>query len=122
MSRLQQEGGTYSFNICMRNVGVDACRYKVKQPPPATGLKVLYQPGPVKSLLPVHFYWNSIFVKVAAGMQSTLNLELFAIAAGVVGEDGIGRIAHNLEIVTETDHLWLPITATVLTAHHYDNR
>ncbi|KAI1885164.1 hypothetical protein AGOR_G00217370 [Albula goreensis] len=31
----------------MKNVGVDSCRFSIKQPPPATGIKVLYSPGPV---------------------------------------------------------------------------
>ena len=30
------------------NVGIDACRFKVKQPPPESGLKIMYKPGPVK--------------------------------------------------------------------------
>ena len=31
----------------MKNVGIDSCRFKITQPPPSTGLKVLFQPGPV---------------------------------------------------------------------------
>ena len=59
--------------------------------------------------------------QIAAGLKATLELELFAIAVGVEGESGIGRVEHDLEIITETDHLYLPISATVLTAHEYDH-
>lgn len=46
-----KEGSTYAYNIFLRNTGVDTCRFKVTQPPPATGLRVLYQPGPVRLLI-----------------------------------------------------------------------
>ena len=42
-----KEGCTYSFKVCLKNTGIDACRYRLKQPPPSTGIRVLYQPGPV---------------------------------------------------------------------------
>ena len=42
-----KEGCTYVCSVSLRNVGIDSCRYKVKQPPPSTGLRVLYKPGPV---------------------------------------------------------------------------
>ena len=42
-----KEGLGYSHQITLKNVGVDTCRFKIKQPPPSTGLKVKYQPGPV---------------------------------------------------------------------------
>lgn len=45
-----KEGYTYSFSVTLKNTGVDSCRYKLKQPPPATGLRVLYKPGPVSSV------------------------------------------------------------------------
>ena len=46
-----KEGCTYVHSVLLKNVGIDSCRYKVKQPPPSTGLRVLYQPGPVSFLL-----------------------------------------------------------------------
>lgn len=46
-----KEGCTYVHSVLFKNVGIDSCRYKVKQPPPSTGLRVLYQPGPVSLLL-----------------------------------------------------------------------
>ena len=42
-----KEGCTYAFLVQLKNTGVDCCRYKVRQPPPATGLRVIYKPGPV---------------------------------------------------------------------------
>ena len=46
-----KEGNTYSFNIAIKNVGVDSCRYKIRPPPPSTGLRLVYVPGPVSSTL-----------------------------------------------------------------------
>jgi len=42
-----QEGCTYDNIVTLRNTGVDTCRYKIKQPPPSTGLRIHYTPGPV---------------------------------------------------------------------------
>ncbi|KAK2570951.1 Sperm-associated antigen 17 [Acropora cervicornis] len=92
-----KEGCTYVCSVSLRNVGIDSCRYKVKQPPPSTGLRVLYKPGPV-----------------AAGMNTVLDVEIFAVAVGVVGESGLGHVGHHVEIVTETDILYLPVTANIL--------
>lgn len=47
-------------------------------------------------------------------MKADLNIELYAIAVGVEGETGVGSIRHDLEIVTETDVLFLPISANIL--------
>ena len=44
-----REGSTYTYLVHMKNTGVDSCRFKVKQPPPSTGLKVIYKPGPVSA-------------------------------------------------------------------------
>ena len=53
-------------------------------------------------------------------MKVELIMELYAIAVGVTGDSGVGRVVHNVEITTETDHLYLPVNATVLTAHEYE--
>lgn len=82
--------------MSLKNVGIDTCRFKVKQPPPCTGLKVKYQPGPV-----------------AAGMSMKFDVEIFAVAVGIHGSDGVGKVLHNIEIVTETDFLYFPVKATV---------
>ncbi|XP_078373230.1 sperm-associated antigen 17-like isoform X2 [Oculina patagonica] len=100
-----KEGCTYVHSVLLKNVGIDSCRYKIKQPPPSTGLRVLYQPGPV-----------------AAGMNTVLDVEIFAVAVGVVGESGLGHVGHHVEIVTETDILYLPVTATIMTVYEYEAR
>ncbi|XP_027464957.2 sperm-associated antigen 17 isoform X6 [Zalophus californianus] len=84
---------------------VISSRFRVKQPPPSTGLKVTYKPGPV-----------------AAGLQTELKVELFAMAIGEDGAKGSTHILHNIEIMTEHDVLFLPVEATVLTSSNYDNR
>ena len=45
-----EEGCTYQFNVSLRNVGINPCRFKIKQPPPSTGIKVFYSPGQVSFL------------------------------------------------------------------------
>jgi len=46
-----KEGCTYSFNVGLQNTGIDACRFRVRQPPPSTGIRVLFKPGPVIIIL-----------------------------------------------------------------------
>jgi len=55
-----------------------------------------------------------IALQVAAGMKAEIDVEVYAIAVGVEGETGVGSIRHELEIVTETDVIFLPITANIL--------
>jgi hypothetical protein len=47
-------------------------------------------------------------------MNTKLDVEIFAIAVGVSGESGIGSIGHHVEIVSETDIIYLPVTASIL--------
>ena len=42
-----KEGCVYLATVTMKNVGIDTCHFKVKPPPPSTGIKVSYTPGPV---------------------------------------------------------------------------
>ncbi|XP_021121416.1 sperm-associated antigen 17 isoform X5 [Heterocephalus glaber] len=100
-----KEGHTYATTVKLKNAGVDFSRFRVKQPPPSSGLKVTYKPGPV-----------------AAGLQTELKVELFAMAVGEGGVKGLSYISHNIEIMTEHDVLFLPVEATVLTSSNYDNR
>lgn len=100
-----REGNSYMMSVYLINTGVDSCHFKIKQPPPATGLKVIYKPG-----------------SVAAGLKRKLFLELFAIAVGADQDAGVGTIRHNLCITTETDILYLPIQATILTGFEYDRQ
>jgi len=100
-----KEGMAYSQTVMLKNVGIDICRFRIVQPPPSTGLKVIYNPGPV-----------------AAGMSSRLDVEIFAVAVGVEGSSGVGSIGHHVEIITETDAIYLPVVAKILTSHEYENR
>ncbi|XP_067379815.1 sperm-associated antigen 17 [Channa argus] len=99
-----QEGTSSAITVVMKNVGVDTCRFHVKQPPPATGLRVIYVPGPV-----------------AAGLQVELQVQLFAMCAGQTGEvQPRTCISQDIIIHTETDILYLPVTATILPERSYD--
>ncbi|XP_072116435.1 sperm-associated antigen 17 isoform X3 [Mobula birostris] len=100
-----QEGLTYASTVTLKNVGIDSCRFRVKQPPPSTGLRVHFKPGPV-----------------AAGLKTDLEIELYALAIGLERPEGAGYLCHYLEIQTEADELFLPITATVLTENVYKER
>ncbi|KAM3857606.1 sperm-associated antigen 17-like [Diretmus argenteus] len=93
-----REGTSYAVTVFMKNVGVDTCRFSVQQPPPATGLRVFYNPGPV-----------------AAGLQVELKVELFAMS--VVQEGALepkNSISQHITINTEMDILYLPVTANIL--------
>ncbi|XP_049923564.1 sperm-associated antigen 17 isoform X3 [Epinephelus moara] len=99
-----QEGTSSAITVVMKNVGVDTCRFHVKQPPPATGLRVIYNPGPV-----------------AAGLHVNLQVQLFAMCAVQAGEAEPKRyISLDIIIHTETDILYLPVTATILPERLYD--
>jgi len=47
-------------------------------------------------------------------MNAILDIEIFAVAVGVVGESGVGQVGHHVEIVTETDVIYLPVYANIL--------
>uniref|UniRef100_A0A3Q3LHS1 Sperm associated antigen 17 n=1 Tax=Mastacembelus armatus TaxID=205130 RepID=A0A3Q3LHS1_9TELE len=95
-----REGTSTAITVLMVNVGVDTCRFHVKQPPPATGLQVIYNPGPV-----------------AAGLQVQLQVQLFATCAAQSGdEEPRKHVSHDIIIHTETDILYLPVTANILSA------
>ncbi|XP_066563697.1 sperm-associated antigen 17 [Amia ocellicauda] len=99
-----REGYTYSVTVALKNVGIDSCRFSVIQPPPSTGLRVIYTPGPV-----------------AAGMKTDLLIELYAMAIGLEETEGAGHIAHHIPIQTEMEILYLPVTATVLTEQLFES-
>ncbi|XP_053144470.1 sperm-associated antigen 17 isoform X2 [Hemicordylus capensis] len=100
-----KEGCTYATTVALKNIGMDFCRFRVKQPPPRTGLRVHYSPGPV-----------------AAGLQTELEIEIYAMAIGVEGPEGLGQVFHRIEIYTEKETLFLPVEATVLTEEIYEHR
>ncbi|KAM9301129.1 sperm-associated antigen 17 [Morus bassanus] len=100
-----KEGCTYAATVILKNVGVNFSRFRVKQPPPHTGLRVMYTPGPV-----------------AAGLQVGLEIEIFAMVIGGEDTGGLEEISHDIEILTETETLLLPVKATVLTNDIYECR
>ncbi|XP_010115422.1 PREDICTED: sperm-associated antigen 17-like [Chlamydotis macqueenii] len=100
-----KEGCTYAATVILKNVGVNFSRFRVKQPPPHTGLKVMYTPGPV-----------------AAGLQVELEIEIFAMVIGGEDKGGVEEISHDIEILTETETILLPVRATVLTNDVYECR
>ena len=53
------EGHTYSYPVELKNIGIDSCRFRIAQPPLATGLKVMYKPGPVSNIK--QFILNAVF-------------------------------------------------------------
>nr|XP_008113485.1 PREDICTED: sperm-associated antigen 17 isoform X2 [Anolis carolinensis] len=100
-----KEGCTYVASVALKNIGIDYCRFRVKQPPPCTGLRVSYIPGPV-----------------AAGLHTELEIEIFAMVIGAEGDQGSGEIFHRIEICTENETLFLPVEATVLKCDAYEHR
>ncbi|XP_077400541.1 sperm-associated antigen 17 [Vanacampus margaritifer] len=101
---LQRDGMLSVVTVVMKNVGVDTCRFHVKQPPISSGLRVKYQPGPVP-----------------AGLHIELNIELYAMCEAHEGYmDPTKYISHDIIIPTETDILYLPVTATILPEIFYD--
>lgn len=93
-----QEGTTSAVTVVMKNVGIDTCRFNVKQPPPSTGLRVVYNPGPV-----------------AAGLNVELQVQLLAMCAVQAGEAETKRsLSQDITIHTETEILYLPVTANIL--------
>ncbi|XP_026699882.1 sperm-associated antigen 17 [Athene cunicularia] len=100
-----KEGYTYATTVILKNVGVNFSRFQVKQPPPHTGLRVMYTPGPV-----------------AAGLQVELEIEIFAMVTGGEDTDGLEEVSHDIEILTETETLLLPVRATVFTSDVYECR
>ncbi|XP_077030356.1 sperm-associated antigen 17 isoform X2 [Agelaius phoeniceus] len=100
-----KEGCTYATSVTMKNVGVNFSRFRVKQPPPYTGLRVMYTPGPV-----------------AAGLQAELEIEIFAMLIGGKDTGGLEEVSHNIEIITETETLLLPVKANILSSDIYKRR
>ncbi|NXC96372.1 SPG17 protein, partial [Certhia familiaris] len=92
-----KEGCVYATTVILKNIGVNFSRFRVKQPPPYTGLRVMYTPGPV-----------------AAGLQVELEIEIFAMLLGGEDTGGLEEVSHDIEIVTETETLLLPVKANIL--------
>ncbi|KAK7909698.1 hypothetical protein WMY93_014382 [Mugilogobius chulae] len=98
------EGTTSSVTVIMKNVGVDTCRFHIKQPAPSTGLRVMYNPGPV-----------------AAGLHAELQIQLLALYSVQPGETETRKsLSQDITIHTETDIIYLPVTATILSERLHD--
>ncbi len=54
---LKNSGVTYGAEIDIKNVGIDACRFRIRQPPLGTGLRVVFQPGLVCIFI-MYFFLN----------------------------------------------------------------
>lgn len=50
---------------------------------------------------------------MAAGLQTVLEIEIFAMAVGVEGDEGWDKLSHQIEIHTETETLFLPVEANI---------
>ncbi|XP_059696328.1 sperm-associated antigen 17 [Haemorhous mexicanus] len=100
-----KERCTYSTTVIMKNVGVNFSRFRVKQPPSHTGLRVIYTPGPV-----------------AAGLQVELEIEILAPQIEGENTSGLEEVSHNIEILTETETLLLPVKANILSSDVYKDR
>ncbi|KAM4565067.1 sperm-associated antigen 17 [Fundulus diaphanus] len=90
----QREGSHSTVTVLMRNLGFSPSRFSVKQPPPATGLRVIYNQR-----------------LVAAGLQVELQVQLFAMCDETESEK---YVSQDIAVHTETDILYLPITANIL--------
>lgn len=51
---------------------------------------------------------------MAAGLQVELEIEIFAMVTGGEGTDGREEISHDIEILTETETILLPVRANIL--------
>lgn len=51
---------------------------------------------------------------MAAGLQVELEIEIFAMVIGGEGTDGREEISHDIEILTETETILLPVKANIL--------
>ncbi|XP_069722802.1 sperm-associated antigen 17 [Phaenicophaeus curvirostris] len=100
-----KEGCAYVTTVTLKNIGVNFSRFRVKQPPLHTGLRVMYTPGPV-----------------AAGLQVELEIEIFAMVTGGEDNGGLEEISHDIEILTETETLLLPVRANILSDDIYECR
>ena len=54
-------------------------------------------------------------------MSVSLSIEIFAMAVGVEGSCGIGQVSHHIEIVTETDVIYLPVIASIFSVLIFSN-
>lgn len=51
---------------------------------------------------------------MAAGLQVELEIEIFAMVIGGEDAGGLEEVSHDIEILTETETLLLPVRANIL--------
>ncbi|CAF1080181.1 unnamed protein product [Adineta steineri] len=106
-----KEGVTYGAEVNIKNVGIDACRFRVRQPPLGTGLRVVFQPG-----------------VLAAGISRPLTIELYAIIKQNYSQQqqqqqqsqGLYQLDQSIEIITETDIMHFPIRAKIASEEQFE--
>ncbi|CAF4384534.1 unnamed protein product [Rotaria sp. Silwood2] len=108
-----KDGVTYGAEIEIKNVGIDACRFRIRQPPLGTGLRVVFQPG-----------------LLAAGMRRPIMIELYAIIKQNQNQSqqqqqqqqsqGLYQLDQSIEIITETDIMHFPIRAKIASEEQFD--
>ncbi|CAF0734574.1 unnamed protein product [Rotaria sordida] len=108
-----KEGVTYGAEIEIKNVGIDACRFRIRQPPLGTGLRVVFQPG-----------------LLAAGIRRPIMIELYAIIKQNQNQSqqqqqqqqsqGLYQLDQSIEIITETDIMHFPIRAKIASEEQFD--
>ncbi|CAF0831903.1 unnamed protein product [Rotaria sp. Silwood1] len=113
-----KEGVTYGAEIEIKNVGIDACRFRIRQPPLGTGLRVVFQPG-----------------LLAAGIRRSIMIELYAIIKQNQNQNqnqsqqqlqqqqqsqGLYQLDQSIELITETDIMHFPIRAKIASEEQFD--
>lgn len=57
-----------------------------------------------------------LWLQVAAGMKTDLQVELFAMASGLQDSEAEGTTSYYIQIQTETEILYLPVSANILSS------
>ncbi|CAF0871920.1 unnamed protein product, partial [Didymodactylos carnosus] len=103
-------GVTYATDIEIKNVGIDSCRFRIRQPPLGTGLRVVFQPG-----------------MLAAGIKRPITIELYALIGNNNTKqstnnygNGLSQLDQKIEIITETDIMHLPVRAKIASEEQFD--
>ena len=91
-----REGCTYVHSLTLRNVGIDSCRFKIKQPPPSTGIKVVYTPGPVCQLS------IAVIVTVIRSIQATIRHTLQSF---ISSPRGLKQLTSSQILLSDSIHL-----------------
>ena len=69
-----REGSTYKLKLKLKNIGVDSAHFKVRQPPPSTGIKIIYTPGAVSCALPI--YSSTVPARIRPSFSKSLSIDI----------------------------------------------